>query len=65
MVEGLLVKGLKEELEGGALRLRLRLVSEDMREYLSVLSGLLAGRGMCMRGVLGIVGKCEITKSPT
>ena len=54
------MKGLKEEVEGRGGRLgprwmELLLDSEDMRAYLSVLSGL-DGRGMCMRGALGIVG---------
>ncbi len=58
MVEGFLKEGLKEEVEGRGKVVGTEEeegLEEDMREYLSG-SGLL-WPGMCMRGVLGIVGE--------
>ena len=58
MFDGDFMKGLKAEGEG-RLKLgpgrKLWFGSEEMREYLSVSVVGLEGRGMCMRGVLGIV----------
>ena len=52
------LKGL-EGLRGVVVVVVVRLSEEDMREYLSGSRSGLLERGMCMRGVLGIVGGYE------